>query len=362
MPVMNSTTQIAENVWKKMAYLHYFKNISREGNKLKHKTLFLVACFLGFILCGSVICSGNPLDQWTLRHLETSGALGDSVYGNDRFVAVGHDPVGTILFSLDGASWYTAHSDSASLLSGLAFGEGLFIATGSGGEILSSSNGSEWTRRGESVTSVTLSCAVYGNGIFVAAGSGNKAVVSTNGIDWIEHDMGGTASWFFGIDYFNNHFVAVGRDGVIMTSADGEIWVERASGTNLDLSSVSHSSDKLIAVGKDGLILSSSNGSSWTKIASGVSHDLAGIHYNYGRFVVVGKTGLILSSNNAVAWVKNNSRTTKDLVAVTSGQHHFVTVGENRSIYQSARIPMNILLMMAPINTAISIKSKNINY
>ena len=137
---------------------------------MRRVKMLLVLLFTLIFSCASHICSGDSLDSWTLRNKESSGSLGDTAYGNNMFVAVGHSPGGTIMYSPLGVTWTTAQSGSTSLLSGLAFGEGLFIATGSNGEILSSADGISWQRRGAGITTATLSCATHGNGRFVAAG------------------------------------------------------------------------------------------------------------------------------------------------------------------------------------------------
>jgi len=55
-----------------------------------------------------------------LRHDRGAGFLGDSVFGKNVFVAIGHDPAGTILRSDDGETWEQAASGSTALLSGAA--------------------------------------------------------------------------------------------------------------------------------------------------------------------------------------------------------------------------------------------------
>jgi hypothetical protein len=49
--------------------------------------------------------------------------------------------VGTIYRSPDGVTWSAMTSNSSALLSGLTRGEGRFLGTGSGGEILTSADG-----------------------------------------------------------------------------------------------------------------------------------------------------------------------------------------------------------------------------
>jgi hypothetical protein len=74
-------------------------------------------------MVGSVVtgyCKHVDLDTWLLRHDRGAGFLGDSVFGKNVFVAIGHDPAGTILRSDDGETWEQAASGSTALLSGAA--------------------------------------------------------------------------------------------------------------------------------------------------------------------------------------------------------------------------------------------------
>ncbi|MEN8200806.1 MAG: hypothetical protein ABFR63_12120, partial [Thermodesulfobacteriota bacterium] len=185
------------------------------------KNLFsLFTCLVFLFFSGNAICSENPLNDWDLRY-NASGSLGDVAYGNGVFVAVGHAPGGTIMFSPDGNNWSPAtdNAGSNSTLSGLAFGEGIFVATGGHppGEILTSSDGSNWQRQGVNATDQIMSCATYGDGTFVAAGSKGWVVISDDGISWIAYDTE-VSGWYRGITFANGLFVAVNTQGNIVTS------------------------------------------------------------------------------------------------------------------------------------------------
>src|SRR5262245_36867313 len=72
-------------------------------------------------------------------------ALSGVAYGNDIFVAVG--PGGLILTSVDGKVWLSRNSGVAASLHAVAFGNSQFVAVGDGGTILTSPSGEEWTNR-----------------------------------------------------------------------------------------------------------------------------------------------------------------------------------------------------------------------
>jgi hypothetical protein len=311
-------------------------------------TLFFLLLCIGIAADGS--CKSLDLETWHPRNNEGSGSFGDIAYGGGVFVAIGHDPAGTIWRSADGETWtnITSASISTALLSGATYGEGLFIVTGSGGEILSSPDGLTWTRQGASVTSATLSAATYGNGMFVAGGSTGRIVHSPNGIDWQEV-LTDDSAWFKGLVYGEGLFVAVGDAGAIGTSPDGAIWTERGSEI-ADLTAVSYGNGMFIATGPGGLIVTSGDGITWTPSTLGTAEDLAGIHYFKGFFVIVGANGVILYSADGTDWFEADTEITANLTGITGGEYTFVTVGQLRSIYQSDAKGMLLPLMTAPIS------------
>lgn len=91
-------------------------------------------------------------------------------YGKDIFVAVGSE--GVVLTSSDGIDC-TERSSPAYGLNGITFGNNLFAAVGNMGTIITSSNGINWTKRNSGISIpqshyFTLKGVVYGSNIFVA--------------------------------------------------------------------------------------------------------------------------------------------------------------------------------------------------
>jgi hypothetical protein len=77
---------------------------------------------------------GGAGTTWTLRNL--GNPLGGVAYGNGLFVAVGWN--GAILTSPDGVTWTQRTSGTGNGLNGVAYGNGRFVAVGRGGTILTS--------------------------------------------------------------------------------------------------------------------------------------------------------------------------------------------------------------------------------
>ena len=107
--------------------------------------------------------------------------------------------------------------------------EGLFVSVGDTGTILTSSDGTSWTKR-TSGTSDTLRGVTYGNGLFVTVGRYGTILTSSDGTSWTERTSGISKS-LIGVTYGNGLFVTVGDSGTITTSTDGTNWTTRTSGT-----------------------------------------------------------------------------------------------------------------------------------
>src|SRR3990172_6372447 len=75
-----------------------------------------------------------------------------------------------------------------------------------------------------------LYAVAYGNGLFVAAGSFGTILTSPDGMTWTQR-VYETTDDLLGVAYGNHTFVAVGSSGRIVTSPNGAIWTVRARGT-----------------------------------------------------------------------------------------------------------------------------------
>jgi hypothetical protein len=75
-----------------------------------------------------------------------------------------------------GTTW-TSCTSQGNALFGVAYGNGLFVAVGEGGTILTSRDGVSWTQQ-TSPTSDWLRGATYGNGLFIAVGNGGTILTS----------------------------------------------------------------------------------------------------------------------------------------------------------------------------------------
>jgi hypothetical protein len=281
----------------------------------------------------TVSAPGGAGTTWTLRNL--GNPLYGVTYGNGLFVAVGDR--GTILTSQDGVNWTGQVSGTSDGLRGVTYGNGTFVAVGGSyydsGTILTSPDGVNWTAR-TSGTSAGLSGVTYGDGLFVAVGGGGTILTSPDGMTWTQRTSG-RSNPLYGVAYGNGLFVAVGGRGAILTSPDGMTWTQQTSGTGDWLYAVTYGDGLFVAVGGDGAILTSPDGVTWTARTSVTSYSLYSVTYGDGLFVAVGGDGAILTSPDGMTWTQQTSGTDDWLYAVTYGDGLFVAVGSNGAILTS---------------------------
>ena|GEM_PF-3511690 len=133
---------------------------------------------------------------------------------------------------------------------------GKWVAVGGGGGIITSPDGTTWTKQ-TGPTNITgiIRTVAYGNGRYVVgAGASGRAGWSTDGVTWNNSSTGLASSGLTRMTFVNGVFVAVGTLGAIITSPDGTTWsAAHNSGTGENISDVvangTGSSAKVVAVG-----------------------------------------------------------------------------------------------------------------
>jgi hypothetical protein len=138
------------------------------------------------------------------------------VGSNGLFVAVGQ--LGTVVTSPDGVTWTVRNSGVASNLLAVTYGPAGFLAVGVNGTILTSLNGVNWTQQ-NSGTSTTLEAATAGSGYYLVAGANATVLTSYDGVNWTPRNVAATGGQtFYGSGFINGRFDIVGAYGNILES------------------------------------------------------------------------------------------------------------------------------------------------
>ncbi len=346
--------------------VYYEGEVNPFKSACKGANMFGKRAGLLFVLCASMCLAQSVWES------ENSGVTNDLVsvtYGNGRFAAltnfIGWFPWGgeydssTVLTSSNGAAWNTsAHIIG---LSSLTYGKGQFVAVGAG-TILTSPDAAAWTAAYLDTTGgydngSGFKSAVYGNGSFVTVGSQGIIMTSADGTTWTKR-LSGTTRTLSSVTYGSGRFLAVSSDlgnetSVVLTSSDAVTWTIADTaivalnsvtyGDGLFLATVNSQETELPAV------FTSADGSMWTTNCLSSSSYILSITYGNGQFVGAGyyapgifKTfPTILNSPDAVTWTTrfldttNQVSTYNQLNSVAYGNGLFVAVGYGGMILTS---------------------------
>jgi hypothetical protein len=332
-----------------------------DGLRLKKIIIFLSTLFIVLLILNIQLAISSTITNWYSRYSITADKRLEGIaYGNGLFVAVGN--LGTILTSPDGRNWTLREAGTADDLQGITYGNNMFVATGNTGTILTSTDGITWTPR-TSGTSTGIWGITFGNGIFVAVGGYSYTATiilsSSDGIEWTIRTAG-SSNCLNSVTYGKGIFVAVGNGGRIRTSTDGIVWTTRSSGTSEWLYTIIYSKDIFVTVGDAGVILTSTDGITWIKRASGTSSSLRSITYGNNIFFVgvYSSSGpSFLTSTDGITWspsATGNSHLW--LSAVTYGNDTLVGV-TSTDIYQSNPVVASISVIKSGSGTGTVIGS-----
>lgn len=141
-------------------------------------------------------------------------------FGNGIFVAVGGATFGISMVSNDGLNWsekynlvassglVTGASNSASWLSGVAFGNGKFVAVeGYTGKLFTSTDGKNWVATGSAPPVRNTLRRIYymGNRFYASGDNASWGFTDDTGSSWVETGSGGPAPveiYLVGNDYY----------------------------------------------------------------------------------------------------------------------------------------------------------------
>lgn len=244
---------------------------------------------------------------WTQRTPAALASIRGVAYGNGMFVAVGSNsvPANAAASSTDGVAW------TARVIPGPAeavtFGGGRFVAVGTN-FAATSTDGITWTAR--TMPAGGWRSVAYGNGVYVAVGSGSNTATSPDGVTWTVRS--GIPNGIISITYGDGRFCAVGV-ATAVTSVDGIIWAPGSVPAS-QLLSVTWGVGGFVAVGAGSgnqgvLAMTSPDGLTWTTRA--IPPGVAGARYTAvtyynGRYLAVGaasgQDSMFADSPDGVTW------------------------------------------------------------
>lgn len=300
-----------------------------------------------------MLSAAAPLETWHwLRPLPQGNPLRSIAFENGLYVAVGD--LGTILTSPDGTNWVRQTSGTTSGLRDCAYGGGKWVAVGDLGTVLTSPDARVWTSQYPG-TFFSLNAVIYGNGQFVAVGEAMTILTSSDAISWTSRSSGPLS--LFDVICAEGVYVAVGGNrgsantpasGIIISSADAVGWTRREAFPDAAVLSIAYAEGTFVAAAQTYYRVTpalwiSDDGYSWQPLDVSVPHwPEARVAYGNGVWVLTGSCcaggytdmGAIAISTNLQTWsqVVSNSGAAS---AIVYAQNKFVMTRTDGTIVLS---------------------------
>lgn len=195
------------------------------------------------------------------------------IWTAEEFVGVGSG--GRVITSSDGREWFTRASVTTERLTSVVWSGKILVAVGWNGTILTSRDGRRWEPRNQA-SGDFLSSVIWTGERFVVVGSGPAAgggyrrfsMVSNDGITWDEHPIDSPVS-FVDAAWTGAKVVAMGHnsDGAdtIATSFDGITWMVETRPGWMQPAKVTWTGKLVVVLSEGGRIWTSRDGSNWTE-------------------------------------------------------------------------------------------------
>jgi hypothetical protein len=279
----------------------------------------------------------DPFDKWTIVPSGTTNFLWSVAFGNGLFVATGDS--GTILTSSNGQAWTPAASGVTNSLRGVTYGQGQFIAVGQAGAIITSTNGTDWSAQ-VSGTANRLNAVTLGGFGFIAVGLNGTVLLSTNGTQWLAAPAFTSAELVGVGNGFGKTFVgARGNTPALFSSANGTSW--STLGEDLFNGNFVYGNGVVLGIAIRGQFYRNPDGASWSLIAQSPFVYCWGLAFARNQFVGVGGSFFgpgrtIATSINGTNWVTRYNKSSEGrLQGVAYGNQRFVAVGDAGGILVS---------------------------
>ncbi|MCX6941447.1 MAG: immunoglobulin domain-containing protein, partial [Verrucomicrobia bacterium] len=301
-----------------------------------------------FTLVALTTASTRAQEQWLSRTSDVTNNLWSVAHGGSptaQWVAVGEQ--GTILTSPDGTNWTKRPSGFPTRwLVSVGYGAGVWIAVGEGGLVLTSPDALVWTPR-TSGTTARLNGVAYGGGRWIAVAESGELITSTDSVTWTK--LSPSTDRLRGLLYAYGQFVITGDNGLMRTTIDTTDYAANVLPGGFFVESVAYGRRAFVAVGEDGYAITSTDAVTWSSLASGTAAYLRGITFFNGQFIAVGTGGAILTTPApGTAWTARTSGTTGVLTAVASSDAAVVAVGLDGIIVRSAPTPAAPVVTTSP--------------
>ena len=132
------------------------------------------------------VYTSTDLANWTIVLSTYSTNLGGICYGGGQFLFSNNQRA---YKSADGIEWEETHNWNVTLCD-VAIGNNKYVCISPDTSYVSEDEGKTWTVHPIGITNINLVYLLYANGTFIATGTNGRIITSTDGIEWTQRTSG----------------------------------------------------------------------------------------------------------------------------------------------------------------------------
>lgn len=181
--------------------------------------------------------------QTSLKSTFGSHTVWDILYDGGQWILVGDGGRYCYVSTYSGAGTAGTISGWGGDISAVAYNKkDLYVCVGDTGQCATSPDGHTWTANTGLSTALgsarDLNTIAYGDGIWVASGAGGALATSLNGTTWTSRAVPWGTTDVYEIMFNDFYFIAVGNAGLVYLSLDGITWAAQAAPSSDDIRGV----------------------------------------------------------------------------------------------------------------------------
>lgn len=250
---------------------------------------------------------------WTEQDAAMSNQTIQSIaYGNGLWVATGYN--GFISTSTDAVTWVTRTSNfGTSIVKTVDYGNNVWVAGGNGGQIRTSTDGVTWVTQTSNFGTSQVTRVRYKNNLWVAVGAGGSIRTATDAVTWVTQTSNFGTTAILDANYGNGIWVASGNAGQLRTSTDAVTWVTQTSNFGVsNILSVNFGNGVWVATGQSAQFRRSIDGISWTTVTTNFASSTGVIsHFDARMFIahapLTANYSLLVVSSDGTTWSNNHN-------------------------------------------------------
>lgn len=287
-----------------------------------------------YVTLHSVILRSDDAIKWNVLSVDPQLVL-NNIYSNGKIYLISSEN-GKFLKSDNGKDWTlidTGFNSPSSWTLDVTWNGSKFVAVGTGGLVLTSTDGSTWSKV-RLINQPSLVSIIYDGRQFIAVDENRSIAFSSDGSNWSFQNIN-TKNYLTRIVFTGEKYIIIGFGETILTSNDCKNWQSASEKTKYFICGAATNNKLTVMVGGNGIILTSSDGQNWTEQVSSTTDTLRDVYWDGNQFISIGDAGTYLTSQDGITWNKKVISQIINPEEIIYANNQYVIIGMNALILTS---------------------------